>query len=54
MIKPKEQMHSPISGKAAAKRAVNKVYERAAHDGRKLAVWKNGRVEWILPGDGNE
>lgn len=53
MIKPKEQTsnktYAPISGQAAAKRAVRKVYERAAQEGRKLAVWRNGRVERIDP-----
>jgi len=53
MIRPKEKleerMETPISGEVAAKRAVSKVYERAAKENRKLPIWKNGQVEWIEP-----
>jgi len=35
----------------AMKRAVAKVYEHARKNNYKLPVWKNGRVEYIMPGE---
>lgn len=51
MIQPKEKIEGrmpvPISGEAAAKRAVSKVDERTAKENRKLPVWRNGGVAWM-------
>jgi len=55
MIRPKEKSSPkdfvPVSGEAAAQRAIRKVYQKAAQEGRKLPVWKDGRVKWIDPSE---
>lgn len=37
-------------GLRALKRAAEKVYEDARKNNYKIPVWKNGRIEYVIPG----
>lgn len=45
----KEQKTLHDKAEIAMKEAVKEVVERHKKSGRPLAVWKNGKVEWIDP-----
>ena len=45
----KEQMDYAESALRALRRAAFKVAENARKNGIKIPIWKNGRIEYIIP-----
>ncbi len=46
----KKDNHYTEMGLRALKRAAGKVHEDARKNNYKIPVWKNGRIEYVIPG----